>query len=97
LRRTSLEIAPFACAQKRGSGQTPLPANNDTLDPALFCGGDQFDLLCLDDEPRMLSAEHPRMGRAFELEFFAGVDAQEIAQLLGVGLRTIQRDLLANK
>jgi DNA-directed RNA polymerase specialized sigma24 family protein len=63
----------------------------------LFCGGDQFDLLCLDDEPRMLSAEHPRMGRAFELEFFAGVDAQEIAQLLGVGLRTIQRDLLANK
>ena len=35
------------------------------------------------------------MARVLELSYFAGVDNEEIAQLLDINLRTVQRDLLA--
>lgn len=50
------------------------------------------ELLALDDALKALAAEHPRQARVVELRFFGGLDQKEIAEVLGAGLRTVERD-----
>ena len=54
-----------------------------------------IELLAFDEALSQLSHKHTRMGRALELAFYGGVTPAEIAVLLDVNLRTIQRNLLA--
>jgi RNA polymerase sigma factor (TIGR02999 family) len=50
------------------------------------------ELLALDDALKDLAAEYPRHARVVVLRFFGGLDEKEIAEVLGVGLRTVERD-----
>lgn len=56
---------------------------------------DGFDQVAFEQSLSQLEAQHPRIARVLELSYFAGVDNEEIAQLLDINLRTVQRDLLA--
>jgi len=50
------------------------------------------DLLALDDALARLSREHPRQHQVVMLRFFAGLTAEQTAELLGVASRTVERD-----
>lgn len=50
------------------------------------------ELLALNDALDRLDALEPRLRRIVELRFFAGLTEDEIAELLGVTARTVQRD-----
>ncbi len=54
---------------------------------------DTLDLLALDDALRRLDAEDARAARVLELASFSGLQRDEIAEIVGVSVPTIDRDL----
>jgi RNA polymerase sigma factor (TIGR02999 family) len=69
-----------------------------TLTPtheAVACNQGAFDLVAFDQALQTLATQHPRMARVLELAFFAGVGNEDIAELMQLNARTVQRDLLA--
>lgn len=49
-------------------------------------------LLALDEAPASLEKFDPRKSRIVELKFFGGLREEEVAEVLGLALRTVQRD-----
>ena len=49
-------------------------------------------LLQLDDAMQRLAALAPRLARVVECRFFGGLTEDEIAEALGLTVRTVQRD-----
>ena len=52
------------------------------------------DILALDDALNRLAALSPRQSRVVELRYFAGLTEEQVAELLGVTRRTVNRDWL---
>ncbi|WP_437677737.1 ECF-type sigma factor [Sorangium sp. So ce131] len=50
------------------------------------------DLLALDEALRRMGGEHPRKAEIVMLRYFAGLTEDEIAELLGVTTRTVERE-----
>lgn len=50
------------------------------------------DLIALDNALNRLLAEAPRKAHVVELRFFSGLTAEETASILGVTVRTVERD-----
>jgi DNA-directed RNA polymerase specialized sigma24 family protein len=64
-----------------------------TLDTAVAELEDRTgDLVALDEALKRLSAVDPRKARLVELRFFAGLTMEEAAGILGVSLRSAERD-----
>lgn len=64
-----------------------------TLDEgALASDDDPETLLALDDALDRLAVLAPRLARVVELRFYGGLSEDEIADVLGVTTRTVQRD-----
>lgn len=96
MRQITVDHARAKKAQKRSCVQQSLDYESlDTL--SLQVQPDNFDLVAFDQALSLLASQHPRMARVLELSFFAGLDNEEIAGLLDVTLRTVQRDLMAAK
>ena len=51
------------------------------------------ELLDLDEALKLLADRHSRPAQALELRFFAGLDRNSIAEVLGVTVRTVNTDL----
>lgn len=93
IRRILIDHARERHALKRG-GTTPR-----------FSLGDQdvaaplrdAELLALDEALGELAEIDPRQARIVELRYFGGCTVEEVAELLGVGPRTIDRDWQAAK
>lgn len=51
-----------------------------------------FDLVVLDEALEKLAKTHERAARIVELRFFGGLRFEEIAEILGVPLRSIERE-----
>jgi len=64
-------------------------AIDDALLPA---AGHDPDVVALDDALSALEALDPRKGRVVELRFFAGLNVEETAAVLGVSPDTVSRD-----
>jgi RNA polymerase sigma factor (TIGR02999 family) len=75
-------------AGKRGGGVVPVPFEEHHA-PAV---SRVSRLLELDDALRRLSALDDRMAQVVELRFFGDLSAREIAEVLGIGQRTVERD-----
>jgi RNA polymerase sigma factor (TIGR02999 family) len=54
-----------------------------------------FDLLALDLALDRLADFDPRMARAVELRFFGGLSVDEVAKVMGVAKRTLEREWAA--
>jgi RNA polymerase sigma factor (TIGR02999 family) len=94
MRQITVDHARAKQTQKRMALAQDIDAiMDDTL--RLVTPAQDFDLVAFDQALSQLEQQHPRMARCMELSYFAGVENQEIAQLAGVDLRTVQRDLLA--
>lgn len=54
--------------------------------------GSSLDLVALDEALQELETLAPRQGRVVELRFFAGLDIDETAEVLGISRATVKRD-----
>lgn len=89
MRQLLMEHARGRNAQKRGGGMKPVQ-----LDEALVVGVAQDEeLLHLDDGLSALAAQDERKSRVIELRFFGGLEVAEIAEVTGVSVATVGRDL----
>jgi RNA polymerase sigma factor (TIGR02999 family) len=89
MRQVVIDHARRRNAGKRGAGLSFALDENDAVvdaDPAM--------LLALDESLAQLELHDPRLVRLVELRAFAGLDPEAIAELLGVTVRTVQRDWL---
>jgi RNA polymerase sigma-70 factor, ECF subfamily len=87
MRRVLIDYARSLGAQKRNAG------HRVDLDDALLFARDRApELIDLDEAMTRLQRSYPRACRVVELQFFAGLTAEETAAILGVNSKTVQRD-----
>lgn len=88
MRQVLVDFARRRSAAKRGAMNAPITLRSS--DAALELELD--DMLALDAALDRLNAADSRLRQVVELRFFGGLAEAEIAQLLGVTERTVERD-----
>lgn len=83
MRRILIDHARKRQAAKRDGGALPSVLGRAFAD---------VDVLDVDRALTKLALEYPRHGRIVEFRFFGGFDAPEIARIMQVSLRTVERD-----
>ena len=92
MRRVLVDHARARLRDKRGGGARPVPL--DELED--FLSDDEAEeVVALDDAMVRLAELSPRSAVVVEQRFFAGLTLDETAELLGVSVKTVQRDWLA--
>lgn len=88
MRRLLINHAVRRRTAKRGGDQQRLE-----WDDALAVYEERaIDLIALDDALKRLAEIDPRQARVVELRFFGGLSNQEIAEVLAVSIRTVERE-----
>jgi RNA polymerase sigma factor (TIGR02999 family) len=87
MRHILIDRAKARVRQKRGG-----PARAVTLDDEIIGANAPERLLEIDDAIRDLASLDQRLARVVELRFFGGMSEHEIAEALGVTVRTVERD-----
>ncbi|MFK7846278.1 MAG: sigma-70 family RNA polymerase sigma factor [Rhodothermales bacterium] len=88
MRRVIVDNARKHCAQKRGGGLPP-----ESFDEARFVPEDRLqEVIDLDDALNALDKIHTRWSKVVECKYFGGLKEDEIAEILEVSVRTIERD-----
>jgi RNA polymerase sigma factor (TIGR02999 family) len=88
MRQILVDHARRKKADKRGGDWDRV-----TLDVALAqLQQDRLDLLGLDEALERLAAQDARKARVVEMRFFSGMSMAEIADVMGVSLRTVEGD-----
>lgn len=88
IRRILVDHARAKKRLKRGGGRERVP-----LDGVVLVTSEQeVDLVGLDGALDELARQHPRKARVVELRFFGGLTMEQIAEVLGTTLRTVERD-----
>jgi RNA polymerase sigma-70 factor, ECF subfamily len=88
MRRILVDHARERRSLKRGGHERAIPFG-DWLG-AVPARGE--DLLALDEALERLSKSDARMGQVVEMRYFAGLNADETAEALGVSSKTVSRD-----
>jgi RNA polymerase sigma factor (TIGR02999 family) len=84
MRRILIDHARKRRASKR-AGAYPPPAQTQST-------AHYIDVLEIDRAISKLAGDYPRHANIVELKFFGGLDAGEIARVLSLSLRTVERD-----
>jgi RNA polymerase sigma factor (TIGR02999 family) len=79
-------------ARRRFAAKRPDPSQRVELDDSLALPQNPADLLALDAALECLAQLDARQARVVELKFFAGMELEEIAQVLDIGTATVTRD-----
>jgi RNA polymerase sigma factor (TIGR02999 family) len=88
MRQILVDRARKRHARKRGGGVSEI-----SLDSALDLGQVRSeDMLALDEALSRMQKLDSRQCQVVEMRFFAGLSEEEIAELLGVSVRTINRE-----
>lgn len=93
MRQVLVDHARRRRAGKRGGGRAPL---------TLTDGKGRFEmeideLLALDEALERLAERNERLRKVVELRFFSGMPEKEIAEVLGVSTRTVERDWVKSR
>ena len=89
MRQILVDYARRQRAAKRGDGHTMI-----SLDDARAATDPQpVDLLALDQALAKLSEVDARKARAIELKYFGGLEMAEIAAVLDVSIKTVEKDV----
>lgn len=88
IRRLLVDHAREKQADKRGGGRTRASLD----DREIAAAGPTVDLLALDEALNALEGINPRQAEIVELRYFGGLSIEEIAELLGIGKRSVDRD-----
>ncbi len=88
MRHVLVDRAKARAALKRGGGRRQV-----SFDEGAIGREDQPEaLLQLDEALERLAVAEPRLARVVECRFFGGLTEEEIAEVLAVTVRTVQRD-----
>ena len=88
MRRVLVDYARARLAGKRAHREEPLSVAFGVPGD----GGREIELLDLDRALDLLAASHARAARIVEMRFFAGLENQEIAAVLELSERTVERE-----
>ena len=88
IRRILVDHARHRLRQKRGAGAEKLPIE---FTDNVAAPGPSTDLVALDEALTRLREEDPVKFDVVEMRFFGGLNNQEIATVLGVSSRTVDR------
>ena len=89
IRQLIVDHARSKLAAKRGSGQAPLSLNEELAGAAT---GSEQTVLQIDEALARLEEANPRLAEVVIARFFGGQTADEIAEMLDISVRTVQRD-----
>ncbi len=89
MRRVLIDHARSRKRLKRGSGEVPLILEEIH---AVMTDTHADELVALDDALSRLATVNVRAAEVVERRFFAGLTLEETAEVLGVSLKTVQRD-----
>ncbi|MEX2663554.1 MAG: sigma-70 family RNA polymerase sigma factor [Vicinamibacterales bacterium] len=90
MRRILVDHARTRNRQKRGSGAEHVPLDEAANQPA---PSPHVDIVSLDDALERLAAIDPRKSDMLEMRYFGGLKQEELSDVLGVSLATVNRDL----
>lgn len=88
IRRLLVDYARKRKAQKRGGKQ----GRGNQLHLSIAENASQIDVLELNDALKSLAGQSQRAASVVELKFFGGLTSEEIAEHLGVSIRTVKND-----
>jgi len=91
MREIVIDQARRKAASKRGGGLARAEVEIDDLDLAVGGGLPDEDVLALDEALTRLEAEHPERARVVLLRHYGGLQEAEIAEVMGVSTRTVER------
>jgi RNA polymerase sigma factor (TIGR02999 family) len=89
MRNILIDAARARQAQKRGSGAEHLDIDDVALPISEATSG---DLLALDEALLKLAEVNPRLAQVVELRFFAGLEVEQVGEVLGIHARSVVRD-----
>lgn len=88
IRRILIDHARARDADKRGGGRTRV-----SLEGMDIAGGErEVDLLALNEALEELAQLDEQQAKVVELRYFGGCTVEDVAQILGIGRRTVDRD-----
>jgi len=90
MRHALISYAEARMADKRGGGEAHMTLSH-AADLAIETDA---GLLALNDALNRLAQQTPRLAEVVECRFFGGYAEEETARILGMSLRTVQRDWL---
>jgi RNA polymerase sigma factor (TIGR02999 family) len=89
MRSVIVDIARERLAESRGGGVRPMTLNTDLING--LADGEE-SILRVHDALAVLTKADGRLGQVVEMRYFGGYSEREIAEMLGVNERTVQRD-----
>jgi len=91
MRSVIVNVARDRARQKRGAGQRPLTLNTEIAEQA---AGNQDDVLRVHEALESLEQADTQLAELVQLRYFGGYTEEEVAETLGVTVRTVQRQWL---
>ncbi len=88
MRHVLVDRAKAQASIKRGGGRRAITLEDDTI----AVDDQAHALLEIDEALDGLTAIEPRLARVVECRFYGGLSHEEIAEALGVTVRTVERD-----
>jgi RNA polymerase sigma factor (TIGR02999 family) len=88
MRRLLVDHARSRRAEKRGGGMVHVDVDHH----AIGVDAEMDRVLTIDEALTRLATFDSRQSRIVELRFFGGLKDEEIAEVLGISLRTVRRD-----
>lgn len=88
MRRVLIDHARHKRSAKHGGGRRKVPIEQAEV----ILGEPSIDLIALDDALEQLTGLDPNLAQVVELRFFAGLTAEETAQVLDVSIRKVMYD-----
>jgi RNA polymerase sigma factor (TIGR02999 family) len=92
MRRVLVDCARKRASEKRGGGALRV-----SVSEAAGVARQASEMIALDRALSDLSEMDPRKGRIVEMKFFGGLTTEEVASVLGVTPRTVEREWRAAK
>lgn len=89
MRQILVDHARTRRAEKRGGDAEKVPFD----DMAIVAASEPVDVLAVDEALERMASFDPRKAQTLELKFFGGMSEEEIAQALGISVRTLGREL----
>ncbi len=90
IRQLIVDHARGKLAAKRGSGQVPVSLNEELITDSDSHG--EETVLMVNEALARLEQVSPRLAEVVIARFFGGMTAEEIAEMLDISMRTVQRD-----
>jgi RNA polymerase sigma factor (TIGR02999 family) len=97
MREIVVDYARRTRAKKRGGEAVRLTLDDSLGEQVASIEREASLVLAIDQALDRLGQLSERLNRVFELRYFGGLSEQETAEVLGVSLRTVQRDWLKSR